>query len=95
MPYSPLLMTLIFIKPGAGGGGETISLVAAKRPCRNSDTRLDVRRLGFGSRVIEATHPANTCVSTPSLCNANFAEVSLGNTTSEGETEAWKPLNPA
>ena len=32
----------------------------------------DVQRLSFRARPTEATYPANTCVSTPSLCNANF-----------------------
>jgi hypothetical protein len=32
----------------------------------------DVQRLSFRARPTEVTYPANTCVSTPSLCNANF-----------------------
>jgi hypothetical protein len=69
MPYSSPLMTLIFIKPNA----ERARAAAAKMDRGAADTRFDVRRLYFRSRVIEATYPANTCVSTPSLCNANFA----------------------
>ncbi|MDT5411499.1 MAG: hypothetical protein QOG14_3719 [Mycobacterium sp.] len=33
----------------------------------------DVQRFDFRSRLSEARRPANTCVSTHSLCNANFA----------------------
>jgi hypothetical protein len=69
MAYSSPLMTLIFIKPPAS----ELDRHAEKRRYRKSDTRFDLRRLHFGNRVIEATQPANTCVSTPSLCNANFA----------------------
>jgi hypothetical protein len=35
--------------------------------------RTDLRRLGFRGHVTEAELPVNTCVSTLSLCNANFA----------------------
>lgn len=38
-----------------------------------------VQRLRPGLWVTEATHRANRCLSTLSLCNANFTEVSLGN----------------
>jgi hypothetical protein len=37
-----------------------------------ADMWADVQRLSFRARAIEATYPANTYVSTPSLCNANF-----------------------
>jgi hypothetical protein len=36
--------------------------------------RTDLRRWGFHARVIETMYPVNTCVSTLSLCNANFAQ---------------------
>lgn len=73
MAYSPLLMTLIFIKPPQARCGEVISLAPAKMRPRPSRARFDLRPMCFGRRVTEATRPANTCVSTPSLCNANFA----------------------
>ena len=92
MPYSSSIMTLIFIKPRRDEAGRPISLAAPKRSFKAARKWTDVQRFSFRSPLAEAMLPANTCVSTPSLCNANFAEVSLGNTTSEGETEAWKSL---
>jgi hypothetical protein len=73
MAYSPPVMTLIFNKPGRRELREPISLVAAKRVQRGADTRFDLQRLRIRGQVTEATYPGNTCVSTPSLCNANFA----------------------
>jgi hypothetical protein len=47
----------------------------------------DVQRLAVRAAATEVTNRPNTCVSTLSLCNANFGpEVSLGNTMSEGDT---------
>jgi hypothetical protein len=53
------------------------------------------QRLGSDPPAL-ATHCADTCISTLSLCNANFTEVSLGNATSGGgEAGAWTALTPA
>jgi hypothetical protein len=73
MPYSSALMTLIFIKSRQDEAGRPISLAAPKRLSGAAVRWADVQRLSFRSRASEATRPANTCVSTPSLCNANFA----------------------
>jgi len=73
MPYSPQLMTLIFIKPGRRRGSAPIRLAVPKMLRKPAVMRFDVQRLGFDVRVIGATRPADTCVSTPGLCNANFA----------------------
>jgi hypothetical protein len=74
MPYSSLLMILIFIKPRRDEAERPISLAAPKRRSGAPVRWTDVQRFSFRSHVSEATHPANTCVSTPSLCNANFAQ---------------------
>jgi hypothetical protein len=84
MAYSPPVMILIFIKP------HTDSLVTywsrrAQKALRVDEIRTDLERLGFRRCVTEATYLADTCISTLNLCDANFAEVSLGNTMSEGE----------
>jgi hypothetical protein len=73
MPYSPDLMTFIFIKPRRRTVTASNRLAAHNTLRESADTRFDVRRLGFDPRLSEAGRPADTCVSTPSLCNANFA----------------------
>jgi hypothetical protein len=73
MAYSSALMTLIFIKSRRDEAGRPIGLAAPKRRSGAAVKWTDLQRLSFRSRVTEATLPANTCVSTPSLCNANFA----------------------
>jgi hypothetical protein len=73
MAYSFSLMTLIFIKPPRREAGRPARRLGPERASDIADTRLDVRRLVFDGRVTEATHQGNRCVSTPSLCNANFA----------------------
>jgi hypothetical protein len=69
-------MTLIFIKP------RTDSLVTylyrcAQKGLEGRDTWTDLQRLHFGTRVTETTDRADTCASTLTLCDANFAEVSI------------------
>ena len=73
MAYSFALMTVIFIKPQRDEAERPISLAAPKKRSGTAVRWTDVQRLSFRSPASEATHPANTCVSTPSLCNANFA----------------------
>lgn len=73
MAYSSPLMTVIFIKPRRGNAGRPKSLAAPKRRSGVAVRWTDLQRFNFRSRVSEAAHPANTCVSTPGLCNANFA----------------------
>jgi hypothetical protein len=73
MAYSTPLMIVIFIKPPRGGVGRPNSLAALKSRSGAAVRWTDVQRFNFRRRLSEATHPANTCVSTPSLCNANFA----------------------
>jgi hypothetical protein len=73
MAYSSALMTVIFIKSRRDEASRPISIAAPKRRSEAAVKWTDVQRLSFRGRVSEATHPANTCVSTPSLCNANFA----------------------
>ena len=72
MAYSLPLMTLIFIK------ARTDSLVtylyrSAQKAFGGCDTRADLQRLRFGTCVIETTDRADTCASTLTLCDANFA----------------------
>ena len=72
MAYSLPLMILIFIKV------RTDSLVTylyrrAQKAFGSCDTRTDLQRLHFGTRVIETTDRADTCASTLTLCDANFA----------------------
>jgi hypothetical protein len=69
MAYSFALMTLIFIKARRE---EVPSPRLTARPEKTHGVP-DVQRVNFRHRVIETTRPANTCVSTLSLCNANFA----------------------
>lgn len=73
MAYSFALMTVIFIKPQRDEAERPTSLAAPKKRSGAAVRWTDLQRFSFRSRVSEATHPANTCVSTPSLCNANFA----------------------
>jgi hypothetical protein len=73
MAYSSALMTVIFIKPQRDEAERPISLATPKRRSGAAVRGTDVQRFSFRSRLSEATHPANTCVSTPGLCNANFA----------------------
>ena len=77
MPYSTPLMTLIFNKLSFAGarataGGPRMSR-RAHRHHRKADMWTDVQRLGFRAQPSERTYPGNTYVSTPKLCNANFA----------------------
>jgi hypothetical protein len=75
MPYSRPVMTLIFNKlsfDGADAAGDPVCLAAPKRRHREADMWTDVQRVSFRARPTEATDLANTWVSTPSLCNANF-----------------------
>jgi hypothetical protein len=72
MPYSRPVMTLIFNKPPFDAAGDPICPAAPERCHREADMWTDVQRLSFRTRPTEVTYPANTCVSTPSLCNANF-----------------------
>jgi hypothetical protein len=73
MAYSPQLMTFIFIKPDREREATRDRLVLPETLRKRADTWFDVQRLDFDVRAVEARRPANTCVSTPSLCNANFA----------------------
>jgi hypothetical protein len=72
MAYSPSVMTLIFIKPRADSSVTYLSRHAQKA-LRVDEMRTDLQRLGFRGRMTEATYPADTCISTCNLCNANFA----------------------
>lgn len=73
MAYSFPLMTLIFIKRLPTAAGWSAPRIGSEPASDVADTRLDVRRLVFDGPVTKGTHPGDTCVSTPSLCNANFA----------------------
>ena len=73
MPYSAHLMTFIFIKPRHGTTTAAIRRATSKLLRKAADMRFDVQRLGFDGRPSKTMRPTDTCVSTPSLCNANFA----------------------
>ncbi len=73
MPYSAHLMTFIFIKPRHGTAKGALGRATSKMLRGAADTWFDVQRLGFDGRPSETMRPTDTCVSTPSLCNANFA----------------------
>ena len=72
MAYSSSLMTVIFIKPRADSL-VTYLYRCAQKALAGRDTRTDLQRLHFGTRLIETTDRADTCASTLTLCDANFA----------------------
>jgi hypothetical protein len=72
MQYSDLLMTSIFISRG-------LTAPARPRPSRLAGGRRkeavmpnELQRSGPGVGLIDGTNRPNSCVSTLSLCNANF-----------------------
>jgi len=73
MAYSFALMTVIFIKRLPTAAGWSARYIGPEAVSEVADRRLDVRRLVFDGPAAKATRPRDTCVSTPSLCNANFA----------------------
>jgi hypothetical protein len=73
MPYSRLLMTFIFINPSSWGAGKVVGLAAYRVSRKEAATRDDVQCFGSRSGGAEDTDRGNPCVSTLSLCNANFA----------------------
>ncbi len=75
MPYSDLLMTLIFIKrlcDRAGAGGDLGARRRLTRCRKGAPMWAELRRWTSGAAVAAGTTQPNTCVSTLSLCNANF-----------------------
>jgi hypothetical protein len=74
MAYRHQLTTFIFNKLSCDVFAESICLATPKRRHREAGMRTDLRRFGFRGHVTEAGPPAVTCVSTLSLCNANFAQ---------------------
>ena len=73
MAYSHQLTTSIFNKLSCDGRCDEIRFSSSKRRDREFVMWADLRRWGFRARVIETKFPADTCVSTVGLCNANFA----------------------
>jgi hypothetical protein len=73
MPYSHRLTTFIFNKLRCDRRCDELCFASSKRRDREFVMWADLRRLGFRARVIETKYPADTCVSTVGLCNANFA----------------------
>ena len=73
MPYSRLLMTLIFIKPPSDVRHELAGLAAPRASRKEAATRDDVQCFGSHSAVAGAANRPKGCASTLSLCNANFA----------------------
>jgi len=72
MAYSPSVMTLIFIKPQTDSSVTYLSRCAQKA-LRVEKILTDLRGLGFRSCLTETTYPADTCLSTLNLWDANFA----------------------
>ncbi len=75
MPYSDLLMTLIFIKrlcDSAGAGGGLCVPPAFRGLPQGGCYATELRRLTSRAAVAAATNQPNPWVSTLSLCNANF-----------------------
>jgi hypothetical protein len=75
MPYSHLLMTLIFIKLRSDHAGATKAVSSRQRPGsrrKEAVMRTELQQFSFRAGVAEATNRPNPCVSTLSLCNANF-----------------------
>jgi len=73
MAYSQPITTSIFNKLSCDGCWRCHLFGSPERRRREAVMRTDLRRLGFGAGVTETRYPAVTCVSTLSLCNANFA----------------------
>jgi hypothetical protein len=73
MAYSPQLTTSIFNKLSCDVRCDEICFASPKRRDRGFVMWADLRRWGFRARLIETKYPADTCVSTVGLCNANFA----------------------
>ena len=75
MPYSDLLMTLIFIKrlcDRGDAGGDLRVPPAPHTPPQGDCMWTDVQRLASRAATTEAANRPNPWVSTLSLCNANF-----------------------
>jgi len=77
MAYSQPAMILIFIKPrfdGSDADRTPICVGAPKRRREEAVIGTDVQRSGVRTRATKDRYPADTCVSTVSLWNANFAQ---------------------
>jgi hypothetical protein len=75
MPYSHLLMTLIFIKRlcgGAGAGGDLCVPPASACSSTGAVMRTELRRLDVCVDANAMQELTGSVVSTRNLCNANF-----------------------